>query len=113
MTGPTGADVLLSLAMLAAILGAIIVPIVWMNVRSGRSREAAAAVASKYALAPLPAPHRRMAVFSGEVDGLRMEVVAHANVFDRQTREPFRYGASRSLMIRLWRPAPLRGRRRV
>ncbi len=48
-----------------------------------------------------------MAFYAGAVDGFRVEAVTHANIFDRLPPAPPRYGASRSLMIRLFLPRPV------
>jgi len=100
----TDADLPGALAMLAAILAAIVVPIVWLARRSGGAPASASAVAERYGLRAQPALHRRMHVYAGEIDRVRMEAVVHASFFDRLPPAPLRYDGTRSLMIRLLLP---------
>jgi hypothetical protein len=100
-------DLLQSLGLLAAVLFAICAPIIWLAVRSGKAPAAAAALAQRHGLRAQPAPHRRMRLFTGEVDGFAMEIVVHGNIFDRYPPAAIGYGATRSLAIRLIRPEPL------
>ena len=101
------ADLLIALAMLAAILTAIIAPVVWIQTRSGKTPQCVAVLAARYALQPQPSSHRRMLFFAGTVDGFRMEVANHVNAFDRFPPTPMRSSIARNLVIRVIRAEPI------
>jgi hypothetical protein len=100
------ADLLLALAMLAAILTAFCGPIVWYATRPGQTRQSATLIAEQYKLAAQPSPHARMLFFAGTVDGFRMEAATAVNLFDRHPPTVMRSAFVRNLVIRVFLPEP-------